>query len=97
VNNILASIVDFEYVWLSIDIDSLDSVYFDKDETDVPVTGGLTPRELLYITSKLQSTGKLKVAEITQVNDVDKNTQIIVLASRIAELALGLGAYRYNR
>lgn len=97
VERVLESVKDYEYIWLSIDIDSLDAVYFESGETDVPVTGGLTPRELLYITHKVQQTGRLKVAEITQVNDVEQNTQIVVLASRIGELALGLGKFRYYR
>jgi arginase len=97
VERILESVKDYECIWLSIDIDSLDAVYFQKNETDVPVPGGLTPRELLYITHKVQETGRLKVAEITQVNDVTKNTDIVVLASRIGELALGLGKFRYYK
>jgi arginase len=94
---VLESVKNYEYIWLSIDIDSLDAVYFMNDETDVPVPGGLTPRELLYITHKVQETGRLKITEITQVNDVNQNTEIVVLASRIGELALGLGKFRYYR
>jgi arginase len=97
VEKVLESVKDYEYIWLSIDIDSLDAVYFMNKETDVPVPGGLTPRELLYITNKVQETGRLKVAEITQVNDVQQNTEIVVLASRIGELALGLGKFRYYK
>jgi arginase len=95
VERVLESVKGCEYIWFSIDIDSLDAVYFESGETDVPVPGGLTPRELLYITHKVQQTGRLKVAELAQVNDIGKNTSITVLSSRIGELALGLGKYRY--
>lgn len=83
-------------IWLSIDIDSLDPVYFADGETDVPVVGGLTPRELLYITNRIRLSGKLLVTELTQLNDVGKDTPLTVLASRIGEIALGLGDFRYH-
>ena len=87
---------DCDYLWLSMDIDSLDSVYFGKGETDEPVMAGLTPRELLLITKKVQETGKLKIFELVQLNDVGENTNLVVLASRLVEMGLGLGKYRYN-
>jgi arginase len=93
-DNILQSLVGVEYIWLSIDIDSLDPVYFDPRETDVPVVGGLTPRELLYITKRCQSSGLLKLTELVQINDVGHQTDITVLASRIVEMALNLGNFR---
>jgi arginase len=86
-----------EYIWLSMDIDSLDSVYFQPGETDVPVVGGLTPRELLYITSKIQKSNKLKVFELVQLNDLSKTTNLVTLSSRLVELGFGLGQFRYNR
>ncbi len=97
VEKVLKSVKDYEYIWLSIDIDSLDAIYFQKSETDVPVTGGLTPRELLYIAHKVEATGRVRVAEIAQVNDLGHNTEIVVLASRLAELCLGLGGFRYYK
>lgn len=87
---------DCDYIWLSMDVDSLDSVYFLAGETDEPTFGGLTPRELIYITSKVQKTNKLKVFEFTQLNDVGANTNLLVLASRLIEASFGLGGYRYN-
>jgi arginase len=86
-----------KYIWLSIDIDSLDSSYFLPDQTDVPVPGGLTPRELLYITNHIQASGKLLITEITQLNNVGPVNPLTVLCSRIAELSLGLGSFRYNK
>lgn len=96
VDRILHKFKDLEYIWLSIDTDSLDPVYFQQGETDVPVTGGLTPRELLYITQQIAASQKLIVTEIVQLNDVNNNTPLTVLASRIAELSLGLGKFRYG-
>jgi arginase len=87
---------DCDYIWLSIDIDSLDYIYFEKHETDEPVMAGLTPRELLLIATKVQESGKLKIFEFVQLNDVGKTTNLVVLASRLVETALGLGKYRYG-
>lgn len=83
------------YIWLSIDIDCLDSIYFQPGETDVPCPGGLTPRDLLYLVSRIHQSKKLIVTELTQVNDIGCITPITVLSSRILEMALGLGQFRY--
>jgi arginase len=92
----LQSLSHCTYLWLSIDIDCLDSVYFQPGETDVPCPGGLTPRELLYLVSRIRQSGKLLVTELTQVNDLGRMTPITVLSSRILEMALGLGQFRYG-
>jgi arginase len=92
----LQSLSHCQYLWLSIDIDCLDSVYFQSGETDVPCPGGLTPRELLYLVSRIRQSGKLLVTELTQVNDLGRTTPITVLSSRILEMALGLGQFRYG-
>ena len=94
--NALDYLKNYDYIWLSMDIDSLDSVYFQKGETDVPVSGGLTPRELLYIVNTVEKTKKLKVYELTQLNDVGYNTPLVSLSSRLIELSFGLGSYRYG-
>jgi arginase len=94
--NSLEHLKDCDYIWLSMDIDSLDSVYFKKDETDVPVSAGLTPRELLYIVNTVWNSGKLKIYELTQLNDVGYNTPLVSLSSRLIELSFGLGLYRYG-
>lgn len=88
---------DCDYIWLSVDIDSLDASYFSPGETDEPTFAGMTPRELLYITSTCANTDKLKIFEITQLNDIGKATPLTVLASRLIELAFGLGKYRYGK
>jgi arginase len=97
IENALNKLQECSQIWLSIDIDSLDPIYFEEGETDVPVPGGLTPNELLYITNKIQQSGKLFITEITQINNLHKTTPVTVLASRIGELALGLGKFRYNK
>ncbi|MGL4757709.1 MAG: arginase family protein [Patescibacteria group bacterium] len=88
---------DCDYIWLSLDIDSLDPYYCDSGRTDVPVIGGLTPRELMYITQKVKETGKLKVTELVQINNVPNNSNLIYLGNRIVEVAFGLGDFRYNK
>ena len=93
---VLHKFAHLEYIWLSIDLDALDPVYFQTGETDVPVTGGLTPRELLTITHMVARTGRLKITEFVQLNDVAHTTSLSVLVSRLSELALGLGQNRYG-
>jgi arginase len=97
IKNILQKFSHLDYIWLSIDIDSLDPIYFKTNETDVPVVGGLTPRELLYITDQIQQSNKLLVTEIVQLNDMNLTTPLTVLCSRIAELSIGLGRFRYGK
>lgn len=101
INQIMQQTLDYltdcEYLWLSMDIDSLDSIYFEKGETDEPTFAGMTPRELMYITNKTQSTNKLKVFEIVQLNNINKTTNLVVLANRLIETSFGLGKYRYNK
>jgi arginase len=92
----LAYLSDCDYIWLSIDVDCLDAVYLQHGETDVPTFAGLTPRELVYITHTTESTNKLKVFEITQLNDMGHNTDLTIMSSRLIELAFGIGKYRYN-
>jgi arginase len=96
IDRALLSLTDCKYIWLSIDIDSLDSIYFQPGETDVPCPGGLSPRELLYLVSRIRQSGKLIVTELTQVNDLGCMTPITVLSSRILEMALGIGQFRYG-
>jgi arginase len=88
---------DCEFIWLSIDIDSLDPIYCDQGRTDVPVVGGLTPRELMMITDTVFESGKLKITEIVQINNTPNNSNLIYLANRLAELAFGLGGFRINK
>ena len=97
IDRALRSLSHCKYIWLSIDIDSLDSVYFQPGETDVPCPGGLSPRELLYLVNRVRRSGKLKVFELTQVNDLGRQTPVMVLSSRVLEMALGLGQFRYGR
>jgi arginase len=96
IDRTLLSLSHCKYLWLSIDIDCLDNIYFQPEETDVPCPGGLVPRELLYLVNRIRQSGKLIVTELTQVNDLGCQTPITVLSSRILELALGIGQFRYG-
>jgi arginase len=87
---------DCEYLWLSLDIDALDSTYI-WGKTDVPVVGGLTPREMLYITSRCYQNKNLKVTELVQINNVEDNFTTLALANRLIELSFGLGGFRNNQ
>jgi arginase len=88
---------DCDFIWLSIDIDSLDPLYCDQGRTDVPVNGGLTPRELQYITSIIKNSGKLKITELVQINNVTNNFNLVALGNRLVEIAMGLGSFRVNK
>jgi arginase len=87
---------DTESLWLSIDVDGLDPLYFSPGEVDLPVAGGLTPREAMAIADFFVGTGKLKVTELAQLNDLGKDTILTSWASRVLELAAGLGGFRYG-
>jgi hypothetical protein len=50
----------------------------------------------LYIVNRINNSGKLKVTELTQVNDLNLTTPITVLSSRILEIALNIGQFRYG-
>jgi arginase len=87
---------DCDFIWLSIDIDVLDPVYFKYDETDEPAPAGMTPRELITLIKVVSDSGKLKITEIVQINFLEIATPIIWLASRMVELSLGIGSFRYG-
>lgn len=84
-------------IWLSVDIDSLDACYFEEGETDVPITGGLTPRELLYIVHRAKQSRKCDIMELVQLNDMGRQTNLTVLSSRLLEIFFGLGSFRYGK
>jgi arginase len=86
---------DCDYIWLSLDIDALDSSFI-WGKTDVPVVGGLTSREMQYITSRCYNNKNLKITELVQINNVEDNFATLALANRLIELAFGLGAFRTN-
>jgi arginase len=85
-----------EYIWVSFDIDTLDSCFFQPGETDVPVPGGLTPREMLTLMHVLSTDPRLKVLEIVQLNDVGHTTPLVIFCSRLLELFFGVGSFRYT-
>jgi arginase len=88
---------DCDYIWLSLDIDALDTLYVDDNQTDVPVVAGLTPREMLYITNKVNQSGKLRVCELVQINNKKNNQALVALGNRIVEIAMDLGSFRINQ
>jgi arginase len=87
---------DCDYIWLSIDVDCLDPIYFEPGEVDLPVAGGMTPREVLAIAYYFRNQGKLKITEFVQLNDLGKETVLTSWGSRVLETAAGLGDFRYG-
>jgi arginase len=96
-NQTLEYFADCDFIWLSIDVDSLDPIYCDEGRTDLPVTGGLTPRELQYITTYIKNSGKLKITELVQINNTKNNFNLVSLGNRLIEIAMGLGSFRVNK
>ncbi len=96
-NSTIEFFKDCDHIWLSIDIDSLDPIYCDQGRTDVPVSGGLTPRELQYITATIKNTGKLKITELVQINNTKNNYDLVALGNRLVEIAMGLGEFRIGK
>jgi arginase len=91
----LEKLAGMEQIWISLDVDVLDPIYFTPGETDVPVPGGMTTREILALVAYLCADSKVKVLEIVQLNDVNRTTPLVVLCSRILELFFGVGNFRY--
>lgn len=87
----------FEKIWLSIDVDVLDPVYFGPEETDVPRPFGLTPNDLLLIVFGLSQNPKLDVLEITQLNDMHKKTDLSFMVQRLIEVYYHLASYRFGK
>lgn len=85
---------DCDFIWISCDVDSLDGMYFENGETDLPLSGGLTPREILTILHTLGQTKKLKVTELLQLNSIDRPTLLTNWARRFIEISFGLSSYK---
>ena len=96
IQQVSSELKEFDQIWISLDVDVLDPIYLLPGETDVPVPGGMTPRELLAIIYQLSKDPRCKVLEIVQLNEIGRTTPSVVLASRMLELFFGLGYNRYG-
>jgi arginase len=94
VNRTLIHLSECQYIWLCLDLESLDSIYHtatDGTQDNLP-SCGLTSRELIYITSRLQDSNRLKATEI-----VNTTPHLSSLVRKLVETSFGLGKFRTNK
>lgn len=81
-----------DIVHVSFDMDVLDPMF--APGTGIPLPGGLTNREALLLMEEMAATGKVKSAEIVEVNPIlDVRNQTAVLAVSLAARLLGESLY----
>lgn len=81
-----------DIVHVSFDMDVLDPMF--APGTGIPLPGGLTNREALLLMEEMAGTGKVKSAEIVEVNPIlDVRNQTAVLAVSLAARLLGETLY----
>lgn len=81
-----------DWIHVSFDMDVLDPMY--APGTGIPFPGGLTNREALLLMEEMASIGKVKSAEIVEVNPIlDVRNQTAILAVSLAARLLGETLY----
>lgn len=81
-----------DWIHVSFDMDVLDPMY--APGTGIPLPGGLTNRETLLLMEEMASIGKVKSAEIVEVNPIlDVRNQTAILAVSLAARLLGETLY----
>lgn len=81
-----------DIIHVSFDMDVLDPMF--APGTGIPLPGGLTNREALLLMEEIAATGKVKSAEIVEVNPIlDVRNQTAVLAVSLAARLLGETLY----
>lgn len=81
-----------DWIHVSFDMDVLDPMY--APGTGIPLPGGLTNREALLLMEEMASIGKVKSAEIVEVNPIlDVRNQTAILAVSLAARLLGETLY----
>ncbi|MCR4578856.1 MAG: arginase [Treponema sp.] len=93
---VVEKVLDFfkkvDIVHVSFDMDVLDPMF--APGTGIPLPGGLTNREALLLMEEMASTGKVKSAEIVEVNPIlDVRNQTAILAVSLAARLLGEKLY----
>ncbi|MBR1637759.1 MAG: arginase [Treponema sp.] len=92
VRQVQAFFKKIDIVHVSFDMDVLDPMY--APGTGIPLPGGLTNREALLLMEEMASTGKVKSAEIVEVNPIlDVRNQTAILAVSLAARLLGEKLY----
>ncbi len=81
-----------DIIHVSFDMDVLDPMF--APGTGIPLPGGLTNREALLLMEEMATTGKVKSAEIVEVNPIlDVRNQTAILAVNLAARLLGETLY----
>lgn len=81
-----------DWIHVSFDMDSIDPMF--APGTGIPLPGGLTNREALLLMEEIAGTGKVKSAEIVEVNPIlDVRNQTAILAVSLAARLLGEKLY----
>mgnify|MGYP003300161730 CR=1 FL=1 len=81
-----------DWIHVSFDMDVLDPMF--APGTGIPLPGGLTNREALLLMEEMAATGKVKSAEIVEVNPIlDIRNQTAILAVSLAARLLGETLY----
>jgi arginase len=92
VRQVLAFFKNIDTIHVSFDMDVLDPMF--APGTGIPLPGGLTNREALLLMEEIATTGKVKSAEIVEVNPIlDVRNQTAILAVNLAARLLGETLY----
>lgn len=92
VRQVLAFFKKVDVIHVSFDMDVLDPMF--APGTGIPLPGGLTNREALLLMEEIATTGKVRSAEIVEVNPIlDVRNQTAILAVSLAARLLGEKLY----
>ncbi len=92
VRQVLAFFKNIDTIHVSFDMDVLDPMF--APGTGIPLPGGLTNREALLLMEEIAATGKVRSAEIVEVNPIlDVRNQTAILAVTLAARLLGEKLY----
>ena len=92
VRQVLAFFKKVDVVHVSFDMDVLDPMF--APGTGIPLPGGLTNREALLLMEEIATIGKVRSAEIVEVNPIlDVRNQTAILAVSLAARLLGEKLY----
>ncbi len=92
VRQVLAFFKKIDFIHVSFDMDVLDPMF--APGTGIPLPGGMTNREALLLMEEIATTGKVRSAEIVEVNPIlDIRNQTAILAVSLAARLLGEKLY----
>ncbi|MBR4569381.1 MAG: arginase [Candidatus Riflebacteria bacterium] len=92
IRQVLAFFKNIDQIHVSFDMDVLDPMF--APGTGIPLPGGMTNREALLLMEEIAATGKVRSAEIVEVNPIlDVRNQTAILAVSLAARLLGEKLY----